>query len=71
MAITSSHVREINLEFWTTSLVTFKTLAYMYFAISQLTPLNQFFWGEIKTSKTHTQVRNIHNQSLPYLYSTS
>jgi hypothetical protein len=40
MVVTSSQVREINLEFWTTSLITFKTSAYMYFANSQPTPLN-------------------------------
>jgi len=51
MAITSSQVREINLEFWTTSLVTFKTLACMYFAISQLTPLNQSFLGRNQNFK--------------------
>jgi hypothetical protein len=33
-------------------------------------PLDQFFWGEVETSKTHTKTINLHNQSLPD-YSTS
>jgi hypothetical protein len=55
MVIISSQVGEINLEFWIPSLVVFKILIGMYFAISQLAPLYQYFWGEIKTSKTHTK----------------
>jgi hypothetical protein len=45
MVVTSSSVREINLEFWTTILVILKTLAYMYFAISQPTPSDYCFLG--------------------------
>jgi hypothetical protein len=69
MAITSSQVGEINLEFWITSLIVFKTLVCMYFAISQLAHQTNIFWGEIETSKIHSKAENIHNQSLAYLYS--
>jgi hypothetical protein len=51
MVITSSQVKEINLEFWTTSLITFKTSTCMYFAISQLAPLDQSFLGRNQNFK--------------------